>query len=700
MTENLRLTAGSPSPLPIGFNSKKRSRTACTRCKDKKQRCDGNYPVCGNCQKVVAECDLHVIRADDRLVEEYIKALEDRVAELEIRLDSSSTTTTTTTTETPSANQQDITIQSQAAQRNALGEIAEFLTLGHFEGPAYVGSSSGLSLALNLREMVQASVWNKALATTDAAEDGSNVSTPETGPFPIDTRVRDDSIRMRPLTLEEIRKKSAGPPSEEEGLRFISAYFTRVATRYPFMDWEEMEKLHSDRLRLSTSNNLSRREKFGTFKLYLVYAIGSSLLALTEKDFASSSSSESLYMTALQHISAARESRSIHNIEAMTLLVIYHLRSSASSHGLWYMIGLAMRTCIDLGLHRKNKEINRDSITSQRYRALFWTVYSLERTISISLGRPVSIADRHIDVELPDVIGSTAMNRNPETSFVKNSKSQSNAMAIHLFRIHILESRMHHSIYRTDKPLSELCQKLTRHYHEFEAWKMDLLRSFPDVDLDYPILYYHRAIRLLLQPFLSILPCTDPYYTSCLESALEICHIHKRLHQTLDYGHSFIAVQTVFVAGVTLLFCVWTKTSTVWSVKVSNGIRACSNVLFVMGERTMWVKKYRDAFELLTNATMEKLQGNLKEQAGILETALSVSGYDHNHRHHHQHYHQATHYDDVRNRRFEEYSQSGRGDSGAMQIINELASWIDQDGHSVWMPDFESLQGGTGHLGF
>lgn len=411
---------------------------------------------------------------------------------------------------------------------------------------------------------------------------------------------------------------------------------------------------------------------------------------------------QGLYMTALQHISAARDSRSIHNIEAMTLLVIYHLRSSASSHGLWYMIGLAMRTCIDLGLHRKNKEINRDPITSQRYRTLFWTVYSLERTISISLGRPVSIADRHIDVELPDVTGSIATSQTPRISlsFVKSGKSQSNAMAIHLFRIHILESRMHHSIYRTDKPLSELRQKLPRHYHEFEAWKTDLLRSFPDVDLDYPILYYHRANRLLLQPFLSILPCTDPYYTSCLESALEICHIHKRLHQTLDYGHSFIAVQTVFVAGVTLLFCVWTKTSHVWSVKLSNGIRACSNVLFVMGERTLWVKKYRDAFELLANATMEKLQGNLKEQAGILETALSVSGFDNNHRHYDQHHHyQTTQYDNVRDRIFENYLQSTRGDSGAMQIVNELASWIDQDAQSVWMPDFESLQGGTGHLG-
>lgn len=94
------------------------------------------------------------------------------------------------------------------------------------------------------------------------------------------------------------------------------------------------------------------------------------------------------------------EVRSIENIEAMALLVVYHLRS-ASSHGLWYIIGLAMRTAIDLGLHRKANEINLDPWTAQMRRRLFWTIYYLERVISMSLGRPFSIADRQIDLPLP-----------------------------------------------------------------------------------------------------------------------------------------------------------------------------------------------------------------------------------------------------------------------------------------------------------
>lgn len=166
-----------------------------------------------------------------------------------------------------------------------MGEIAEFLTLGHFEGPAYVGSSSGFSLALNLREMVQASVWNKALTKEVDGESAAGAEEEEAGS---DENVDDPRLKTH-LTFEEIRAKGAGPPSDHDGLRFISAYFTRVATRYPFLEWEETNKLHVDRVRLSTNKHLSRRERFGTFKLYLVYAIGCSLLALTEKNIRFSS---------------------------------------------------------------------------------------------------------------------------------------------------------------------------------------------------------------------------------------------------------------------------------------------------------------------------------------------------------------------------------------------------------------------------
>lgn len=335
-------------------------------------------------------------------------------------------------------------------------------------------------------------------------------------------------------------------------------------------------------------------------------------------------------MTAIQHVAAACETRSVQNIEAMLLLVVYHLRS-ATSHGLWYMTGLAMRTCIDLGLHRKGSTARLDPYTVQLRRRLFWAAYYLERAISLSLGRPFSISDRHIDVDLPldvdddvrDPAILTAAQSNPQDPAAKVTTI---SLFRALIRIRQIDSKIQHTIYRADRPLQELRPKLDKIYRLLEEWKTSILLRFP-TDLDYATLHYNRAVRLLIQPFLPLLPITDPYYHICLRAAGDICQLHKKLHQTLEYGHSFLAVQTVFVSGITMLYALWANTDKVWSVRMSNDIRACSTVLFVLTERAPWVKRYRDTFELLVNAAMEKLQGNEAAKTSGMAGMMAAQGY-------------------------------------------------------------------------
>ncbi|KAH8896748.1 hypothetical protein GQ53DRAFT_819014 [Thozetella sp. PMI_491] len=228
------------------LSSRQRGRTACTRCKARKPRCDGQLPTFWNCAKSGAECDLNDIRSEDTGWVRYVGALENKVAKLELQLAQSKQESQD---RTPSVLQAPT---PGPGMPSSIGDVLNFLALGSFE-PPLVGSSSGLALALNLGDI---------------------------------------------------------------------------------------------------------------------------------------------------HISAARESRSLDSIEAMTLLVIFHLRSPVSP-GLWYMIGLAMRTCVDLGLHSSRKEVEHDPATIQHRRKLFWSVYALERNIAISLGHPVSIPDRQIDVDLP-----------------------------------------------------------------------------------------------------------------------------------------------------------------------------------------------------------------------------------------------------------------------------------------------------------
>ncbi|CAK7206647.1 hypothetical protein SEUCBS139899_009451 [Sporothrix eucalyptigena] len=500
---------------------------------------------------------------------------------------------------------------------NAINEVVTMIPLGNLEAPAFVGPSSGLSLALNLGEMVQATIWNKAFATAAGAA-AASTSMEDTNSTP------DASSSRPPISLEALMKKSAKePPSDALGRRMIDMYLGQLHPRYPFIDRADVWRLHNQRLTLAATlpSDLSRAERFGVFKLYMVYAIGATLIALTDKRHASAITSDGCYyLTALQHVAAAREPRTIQNVEAMILLALYHLRES-SCHGMWYMVGLAMRTCIDLGMHRAAYEVGLPETLVQRRRLLFWTVYSLDRTIAMSLGRPLSITDRQIDVGLPD---PTPEDTDTSGDANKDDPLQG-SLFIQLCRLKRIESQVHLSIYRVDKPVAVLCRKIDRFYAALGAWKAGLPACFSDFSEDkaehshYLLLHYNRVLRLLLQPFLAILPPSNPYYGRCLKAAGAVCRAHKKLHQTPTYAHSFISVQTVFMAGVTLLYALWTRPQAAWSATLADDIRSCSLVLCVMGERAAWVRKFRDTFERLVSAAMEKLQAtneNQVEEAG------------------------------------------------------------------------------------
>ncbi|PYH45827.1 MFS transporter [Aspergillus saccharolyticus JOP 1030-1] len=661
----------------------------------------------------------------------YTRALESRIQYLESQLDSRAKSSRASShvahpvaallspqnPPTPAGSTTEL-------DRNAVGEIVGFLALNSSEAPAYVGSSSGLSLAADLGEMVQATVWNQALSssrTPTGTRVGQLPGQTITGlpPQPSTGDKTSSEERARPLRMDELLSKTTDPPNDELGSRILRAYLTRLHVRYPFLDRTELWRLHEDRWRLARTprEELTRAERFGIFKLYLVYAIGATTIKLSEN--LATIVPEQFYTTAIQTVPKMCEPRSVENIEAMTLLVVYHLRS-ASSQGMWYMVGLAMRTAIDLGLHRKANENNLDPFTAQMRRRLFWTVYYLERVVSMSLGRPFSIADRHIDLPLPLDVDDDVHDPAVLTASPPMDRITSLTFAIYLMKLRRIDSRIQHKIYRADRSLHTLRSKMDRLYLELEEWKQSATRRFSGSDLDYPMLHYHRALRLLIQPFLPSLPLTDPYYHICLRAAGNTCQTHKRLHQTLEYGHSFLAVQTVFMAGITLLYALWTHTSEVWSVQLSNDIRACSTVLFVMGERAKWVKKYRDAFELLVNAAMEKLDGaDATKKVGMAELmtaqhnssgggSINAGMFRDNHPNTTPGAAttmQAASSAATSNANANPNAHANPGGSGdpttsqdhGVRMALQLAPWIDLEEDSpFWMPDFETLEGLSG----
>ncbi|RDW60105.1 hypothetical protein BP5796_11711 [Coleophoma crateriformis] len=459
-------------------------------------------------------------------------------------------------------------------QNGQFADVVGFLTLGDNSGsePAYVGSASGFSIARDLGQVVQETVWSKMVCSTS-------------GLHPVNP----DHV--------DIEKTKIPLPDDAIGLRTINAYFANVHIRFPFLNELEILDLHKRRHELvehSTENS------FGLFKVLMVYAIGAAILRITETY--NDTSSEVFVQAALLFNSVDRNYPSFQGIEAMALLVIYNLRSSSSSAA-WYMIGLAMRTAVDLGLHREAYYKALTPRTAQMRRRLFWTVYLLERSVAWSLGRPFSIGEQDIDAGLP-------VDLDDDNDVVLQSPQKVDAQhqpnlfpflgSLQLMRI---ESQIQTKIYRVDKAASLLLSEVEPLLSSLKEFERSLPSLSPTID-DFLHMHWNNAIRLLLQPFISILDPEDQLLGTCIQASGKMCQLFKIMRQRDSFAYSGSLVNSIFMAGLTMCYCLF-RSPDLWTTSVANDLRACSSALFVMAERSSGLKKYRDVLETVIGSAMD-----------------------------------------------------------------------------------------------
>jgi hypothetical protein len=560
----------------------------------------------------------------------YTRTLEDQVAYLEQRL-MAMEQQQTRAVPTPIANNlpSPVSAEHSLTSNNEIGNtrgtespfrqepnvanVVGLLSLGN--GNEYVGSSSGYALASDLGRLVRATVWNKALwVPTPASPEAER---------------RDSSTDTRKITLQELQRPTK-PISDALGTRLITTYLVRIHPRFPFLFPPDLWEIHRRQSITSRIDGLStnfaspayNEDGFALFVLNMVYSIGALNLRLTDQNYRDVAP-EQFYISAMQHVASVREASPIDNLQALVLLVLYHLRSE-SRNGLWHLTGLAMRTVTDIGLHRETSTRNLHPLEMQLRRRLFWSVYALESILAGALGRPISLSDCDIDQPLPLSINDSDRMQELNTNNWPGSLLQGQeaypltnlTQFILLSQLRTFEARIQRTIYRVDRTTSALQPKMHRLITDLDVWRQNLPLDLQSSENERLMLHFHRDVRLLIQPFLSTIEPTSELFRRCVDAAGQVCQIHKRLHQTPEYGHSFVAVHTVFVSGITLLYALWKGSS--WSFSISNDIRAASCVLSIMGERASWIRRFRDEFDALTEATMAALQ-NASCEAGAAE---------------------------------------------------------------------------------
>ncbi|KAM0718529.1 hypothetical protein Q7P37_005599 [Cladosporium fusiforme] len=466
------------------------------------------------------------------------------------------------------------------------------------------GSTSGVSFARVVYAAVKSSVQQNGsdrggtkstkAVTTDAATGGG--STMRDSFFGLHTR---PTIKPAPF------------PDMQLGRRLVELYFEHTNPQIPILHRGEFMALF-DRVYAKPSDERTSRE---LYLMNIVFAIGSGIImdsaGTSNSPYTSNGSDEKMeesprnkrtklsrnqqcqpeeyHSSAIVHLesflstSAASEGHGggLEELQAVLLLAGLALLRPVAP-GLWYIIGVALRLSVDLGLHYEDSDPELDALdikaepdtavfpsrslgrkqwTRDLRRRLWWSVYSLDRLVSTCVGRPCGITDQVITTEFPSVLDD----RHITTSgFLKSSLEYcpptSKLVTHHYFRLRLLQSEILQVLqYRQAQQArsqganqtnqfmhTHLPSPFLQHFNSFRDWRADVDRRLREWKTEAPtqaetgvgfnplffdLNYWQGVIMLYRQSLAVPAPLAEEFSASTGESVDSPGTLHKEFEE-------------------------------------------------------------------------------------------------------------------------------------------------------------------------
>ncbi|CAG8893588.1 unnamed protein product [Penicillium salamii] len=316
-------------------------------------------------------------------------------------------------------------------------------------------------------------------------------------------------------------------------------------------------------------------------------------------------------------------------IQSMVLLLAHSLMTP-SDINIWTMVHLCMASCVDIGLHREMTATPHNRLPIHIRRMVFWTVYSLDRSISTIQGRPLGIRDETFDLQRPgseSVLQGDGMARwgSCAPSFDPSGIWPYTA---HRFAIDRWISAIKLLLYRCPSACeqnlfiwpSDLENQQSILKGRLDTWRQEITSVVSQLNVPDEFLrnrlrlkleaQYYSAIMLLFQPSQALRKPNPEACRLCYRSAVARLSIYAELYEIEQLFCSWRSMQDIFHAGVTLIYLVCGLPSVQQSVSlpsVSKNMRLCSSLLSTGGEWWPSVKKVKRRFERAADLLIEKL---------------------------------------------------------------------------------------------
>ncbi|OCF42302.1 hypothetical protein I317_03922 [Kwoniella heveanensis CBS 569] len=598
---------------PVFVHPPKGAAQACVRCHKIKRKCDNARPRCAGCSKADVACVFELSPATESYVTGLKSdniALTSQIASAAERIQQLESVITNMERGLP-PNEADLypNLSDRASGNDDSSLLAAFAAI----------SKSVLSVRSNeLANPVLSPVSSNSLAASSRQPGNTGGQT----------------AFAAPLTPGEQQNPAPLPPYDL-ALQAVETFFVCNAISYPFLDRDEFLR-DMDEIYRRESNN-SRRGSLHNgghdqeaelwagkeFLFFMVLAIGTTNRErLGEVEKGSSMVFRRRAMYGL-HIAVSRED--ILAVQSLILLGIYAM-FDPSGTSLWHVVGFAARIAIALNLHRRVDDPTAPAAVVEHRKRVFYSLYNLDRLVSVTLSKPLAISDNDIDVELPSPLPSDEPFRGrPRIEFTQ-----------HIIKLRRLSGIILSTVYSVSGeqnalPETERASIIRDLHSRLDAWLAECPVP-PEAEQEKPgmitnhswfLLNYHQGLCLLYRPSPLFPNMTADKLSALYEASSKSVDLYIDLWRDHKVSYNLINVSMQFLACISLLYCLCEYDNRErefvsdgdWRRLVTDRVSQCQELLEAFSRALPETAKYREIYSKLSELLLARHGPALAENA-------------------------------------------------------------------------------------
>ncbi|KAL2831279.1 hypothetical protein BJY01DRAFT_254354 [Aspergillus pseudoustus] len=692
LPDNPVMNQATAKPTTAGTRSVRKVRSACVRCRNRRIKCDGEIPACRNCLKANATCvdvdgrlgDVLLPRSFSADCLRRIQWLEDIIQTQLPHIDLGTgpqlggstralfelghpkpTGPSETSLLPTSENNDSSSVNSHEENTPTTPSLSGGPACQSLEADCWESPPGDSDIANEVRALAQSlgqvslhedSRQTYYLGTSTGILFAHLIGASATGyRDPSGPAVVEADNNLDNASLERLRTTLLRElPPRDRCQSLLDEYFRVIHCDFPVLDPESVSNICEALYEFSSTTHSHKTGRHGwpldlpafayngemdirngqyetsipiytaAFHLLMIFSIASTVRVRRRQ---LEDSPQRLYKAAISFSPHFLSGPSLTGIQSLVLLIAHSLMTP-SGINIWTMVHLCMANCVDIGLHREMASSPHNRLPIHIRRMVFWTVYSLDRSISTIQGRPLGIRDETFDISRPGLqfTGSSVSSRGSfGPSFDPSGLWPYTA---HRFALDRWISAIKLLLYRCPSscqqnlfmwpPDLENQQAILK--NKLQAWKLEIpgivsQLVVPDEPLRDKLrlkleAQYNSAMMLLFQPSQALRRPNVEACSICYETAVNRLMIYSQLYDNEQLFCGWRSMQDIFHAGVTFLYLVYGLPSIRKSVslpEVSKKMRLCSNLLSTGGEWWPSLKKAKRRLERVADLVLDNL---------------------------------------------------------------------------------------------